>query len=152
MKSCCDRLFRLTALFGLVALAAPGLSLAGDQPLTFSDLMKFRQIEGAVISDNGGWVAYALMPDRGDGETVVRSVSATTEYRIERGSAPQITADGLWAAAFISPTFEESEKAKAKKSKGAGKDDDKPQKGLALVNLLTGEEERIEKVEAFALA
>ena len=56
--------------------------------------------------------------------------------------------------AAIDPTLEETEKAKAKEGQeaGPGKDDDKPQKGLALVNLLTGAEERIEKVEAFGLS
>ena len=46
---------------------------AGDRPLTFEDLMKFRQIQNASISENGAWVAYALVPDRGDGEAVVQS-------------------------------------------------------------------------------
>ena len=153
MKSLCGRLFCLTTL---IVVSATGSLLAGDQELTFSDLMKFRQIEGAVVSDDGEWVAYGLVPDRGDGETVVRSVSAATEFRIERGSDPKITADGRWAVAFISPTLEESEKAKAKKAKmgktGPGKEDDKPKKGLALVNLLTGDEERLEKVKAFVLS
>jgi dipeptidyl aminopeptidase/acylaminoacyl peptidase len=113
--------------------------------------MQFRQIRGAQISADGGWIAYALVPDRGDGEAVVRSSVSSTEYRIERGSSPRISADGRWVAAAISPSLEEREKAQDKKGQGQG-DDDKPQKGLSVVDLRTGSELRIEKVEAFAFS
>jgi hypothetical protein len=119
--------------------------------LTFEELMQFRQIRGAQISADGGWIAYALVPDRGDGEAVVRSSVSSIEYRIERGSSPRISADGRWVAAAISPSLEEREKAQDKKGQGKG-DDDKPQKGLSVVDLRTGSELRIEKVEAFAFS
>ena len=84
--------------FGLVvcAVVCGGAAwvAAGDQPLSFEELMKFRQIRGAVISNAGEWVAYAAEPDRGDGEVVVRSTATAKEYRIERGADPVISADG----------------------------------------------------------
>jgi len=144
-------LFRSLVL--LVLLAATVTVDAGDRPLTFSDLMKLRQIQDATISKDGAWVAYALAPDRGDGEAVIRSTAGDPQYFIERGSGPEISADGLWAAAVIEPTLEEREKARDTKEKIKGKkDDDKPKKGLSLVNLSTGSEERIDKVEAFAFS
>ncbi len=144
---------RNTVFLVLLLMAAAVAVDAGDRPLTFSDLMKLRQIQGSVISKDGAWIAYALAPDRGDGEAVVRSTAGNTEYLIERGSGPEISADGLWVAAVIDPTLEEKEKAQGKKKKnGGGKDDDKPKKGLSLLNLRTGAEERIEMVEAFAFS
>jgi len=127
---------------------------AGDRPLTFEDLMKFRQIQDASISEDGAWIAYALVPDRGDGEVVVQSTTSDTLFRIERGEHPVISADGLWVAAAITPTLEESEKAKAKQGKkGGGEDgDEKPKKGLSLLDLRDGSEQRVEKVEAFAFS
>jgi dipeptidyl aminopeptidase/acylaminoacyl peptidase len=138
----------------IVLLAGvPGLG-AGDRPLTFEDLMKFRQIQDASISEDGEWVAYTLVPDRGDGEAVVQSTIAGTIFQIERGDDPVISADGRWVAAAIAPTLEESEKAKAKRGKnGKGKNDyEKPKNGLSLLDLGDGSEERIEKVEAFAFS
>jgi dipeptidyl aminopeptidase/acylaminoacyl peptidase len=135
----------------LASFLAAGGSDAGDRPLTFEELMQFRQIRGAQISRDGSWIAYGLVPDRGDGEAVVRSTVSSTEYRIERGSTPEISADGLWAVAAISPTLEEREKAQNKKDEKSG-DDDKPKKGLSLVDLRTGSELNIEKVEAFAFS
>jgi len=145
--------FVLVLVFVLVAAPVSAAVGAGDRPLTFTDLMMLRQIQDNVISNDGGWVAYALVPDRGDGEAMVRSTTGDTEYLIERGSGPAISADGLWVAAVIEPTLEEKEKAPPKKGKqSGGKDDDKPKKGLSLLNLKTGAEERIEKVEEFAFA
>lgn len=144
---------RNTLVLALVVVAVAIGADAGDRPLTFSDLMKLRQIHGAVISKDGGWVAYTLVPDRGDGEAVMRSIPGDTEYRVVRGSGPEISADGLWVAATIEPTLEEREKAPDTKGKNkGGKDDDKPKKGLSLLNLKTGAEEPIEKVEAFAFS
>ena len=89
------------AVFAIVA--STFVVEAGDRPLTFEDLMKFRQIRDASISEDGAWVAYALVPDRGDGEAVVRSTSAEGVFRIERATKPLISADGRWVAAAISP-------------------------------------------------
>jgi dipeptidyl aminopeptidase/acylaminoacyl peptidase len=121
---------------------------AGDRALTFEDLMKFRQITTPVISSDGAWIAYTLNPDRGDGEAVVRSTTSETEYRIESGTDPVISADGRWAACAISPTLEEQEKAQEE----SGEDEDKPKKGLSLLDLRSGSEKRIEKVDAFAFS
>ncbi len=137
---------RTFSIFAIAILAVVFVAEAGDKALTFEELMKFRQIQDAVISDDGNWVAYALVPDRGNGEAVIRSTGSETEYRVERGSGPVISSDGQWVAAAITPTLEEREKAKDKKK------DEKPKKGLSLVNLETGEEERIEEVESFAFS
>ena len=153
----CRTLSRQPICFVLVLVLVGGpvsaVVDAGDRPLTFTDLMKLRQIQAAVLSKDGAWVAYGLVPDRGDGETVVRSTAGDTEYLIERGSDPEFSADGRWVAATIEPTLEEREKANDKKSKNEnGNDDDKPKKGLSILDLKTGAEERIENVEASAFS
>ena len=151
-----SRIFQLRHLVAVLAVFAVWATAlhAGDKPLTFEDLMKFRQIQDASISEDGAWVAYALIPDRGDGEAVAQSTTSDTIFRIERGDDPVISADGRWVAAVITPTLEESEKAKAKKGKknGEKKDDDKPKNGLSLLDLRDGSEQRIEEVEAFAFS
>jgi len=142
----------LTAL----ALASPPLH-AGDRPLELVDLMKLRQIRDPSISEQGRWVAYALEPDRGDGEAVARATddeveAATTEYRIERGSQPVLSADGRWFAALVQPPLAERLKAEEKEGKETKEDDDGPKTGLALVSLDDGRRESFERVEAFAFS
>ncbi len=133
----------------VVALAVGPWVAAGEKALTFEELMKFRQIRGEVISDDGSWVAYALVPDRGDGEVVVRSTTTATEYRVERGADPVISAGGRWVVSAITPTLEERDKAQSKKK---AEDDDAPHQGLSVLDVKTGGEERIDGVEAFALS
>jgi len=133
----------------VVALGVGSWVAAGEQVLTFEELMKFRQIHGAVVAADGSWVAYGLVPDRGDGEVVVRSTTTAAEYRVERGAEPVISTDGRWVVSAITPTLEEREKAQSKKK---AKDDDKPHKGLSILDLGSGAEERIEEVEAFSLS
>ncbi|MCP4902725.1 MAG: S9 family peptidase [bacterium] len=134
----------------LTAVLLASVAFAGDKALTFTDLMKFHEIHDASISEEGQWIAYALIPDRGDGEVVIRSTEDDREFRIELGTKPLIASGGAWVVAAIEPTLEEKEKA-AEKSKGKSKDNG-PQKGLALVDLGNGKEIRIEKVESFALS
>jgi len=142
---------RWTLLVAGVLLATVTVVAAGEKPLTFLDLMQFRQIEDAVISTDGGWIAYALVPDRGDGEVVIRSTISETEYRIERGANPEISKNARWVVAAISPTLEEREKNKGDKGK-KNSDDEQPKKGLSMVDLATGEEIRVDEVETFALS
>ena len=132
------------ALFLLSQLLGVTHSLAGSKPLTWVDLMKFRQIEGPVLSKEGAWIAYALKPDRGDGEVVVRSTVGGTVYSIELGSAPAISGDEGWVAAAIQPTLEEQLEAEEE-----GNGENGPKTGLALLDLGNGSEERLDRVESF---
>ena len=82
-------------IFAVLLFTADSRLLAqGNQVLTFQDIMKFKAIQNPVISENGKWVAYATKPDRGDGEVNIHSTDGNTLYTIERGSRPQLTADG----------------------------------------------------------
>jgi len=121
----------------------------GKRPLELVDLMKMRQIESPSISRDGRWVAYALEPDRGDGEAVARSTGGAatqgaSEVRIERGSDPVLSADGRWLGALVQPPLVERLKAEEEKGGGGGKkgkkgdDGDGPKTGLAVVPLREG--------------
>ena len=123
----------MVIMFMPVVFSLPAMIHAGTKPLTFQDLMKFRKIERAVIARDGGWVAYTLRPDRGDGEVVVRALEGETVYRIERGSTPAISGDSRWVAAAILPTQKERDKGGDKK-----KDEDKPKNGMTLLNTNDG--------------
>ncbi len=132
------------ALLLLVQPMGAAASFAGTKPLTWVDLMQFRQIEDPVLSKQGNWIAYSLQPDRGDGKVEVRGTGDGPVYSIELGSAPVISGDERWVAAKIQPTLEEQLEAEDEKN-----GDDGPKTGLALLDLSSGSEERIERVESF---
>lgn len=149
---------------GSASKAVPRSGVPAKKPLELVDLMKMRQIESPSISKDGRWVAYALEPDRGDGEAVARSTGGAatrgaSEVRIERGSDPALSADGGWLGALVQPPLVERLKAEEKQGGGGkkgkkGDDGDGPKTGLAVVPLREGSGARIEadRVEAFAFS
>ena len=51
---------------------------ATKRPLTHQDYDSWRSIQAQQISRDGRFVAYAFMPEDGDGEVVVRNVESGT--------------------------------------------------------------------------
>ena len=82
---------RLTALC-LLALLVSSSVLAQQsgpkRPLTHADYDSWRSIQGQSLSRDGKFVAYALVPQDGDGEIVVRNLTTGVEWRHSRGAAP----------------------------------------------------------------
>ncbi|MFC1791098.1 prolyl oligopeptidase family serine peptidase [Gemmatimonadota bacterium] len=130
-------------LASLTGLGAPPARGQARQVLTFQDLMKVRQIQSPSISADGGWLALAAVPDRGDGEVLVHSTRGDTRYAVPRGSAPVISPDGAWVAIRIEPSFEERETAER---------GEMPRPGLALLNTGTGQMDEWEEVQRFAFS
>jgi len=117
-------------------------ALAQKKALTYRDIMTFRQIRTPVISEDGRWAAYAAVPDRGNGEAVVREVAGDREFRIPRGERPVVSKNGLWAAAVLKPDALERAAAQKKKLRT----------GLALIDLTRGDIREFEKVDRFAFS
>ncbi len=107
--------------------------------LTYQDIMKFREIHDAVISNNGLWAAYAAEPDRGDGEAVVKGIEDEKVYTIKRGSKPVFTQDSSWVGMVIKPGAVELLAEKK----------EKPKPGLALLEISSGSTKKIENVKSF---
>ncbi|HLG04956.1 MAG TPA: hypothetical protein VI383_02315, partial [Gemmatimonadales bacterium] len=97
----------LSALTAVPALAqSPAAGSPGPKrPLTQADWDRWRSITGAVMSRDGRWAAYTLVPLVGDGELVVRATRGETEYRVPRGylGRPNNVPGGLRPAAGANP-------------------------------------------------
>lgn len=61
--------------------------VAAKRPLTHKDYDSWRSIQAPQISRDGKFVAYAYIPQDGDGEIVVRNITSGTEWRAPRGYA-----------------------------------------------------------------
>ncbi len=129
----------------LVLTCATGLAINAKKPLTVEDIMRFRSIEAAVISEDGRWLAYEARPDRGDSTGYVRSLVGSSEFVVERGSSPVITKDSSWVGFMVKPLLADVEKASRKK----GKKKDKPRNALALVRTSDGKTISLEDVKSF---
>src|SRR5688500_2994403 len=60
------------------------------RPLSHQDYDSWRSIQASQISRDGKFVAYAYMPQDGDGEIVVRNFSSGAEWRAARGYRPPV--------------------------------------------------------------
>jgi len=132
-------------LIALVCLVLAGLAPAaapGTKTITLQDLMKFRAVQTPTLSENGTVVAYALQPDRGDGEAVAHVLSSGKTIQVPRGGQPVISKNSRWTAMPVKIAFADSEKT--------GKD--KPKPGMALVDLSKGTTLNVEGVDRFAFS
>ena len=129
----------LALIFIFILSAA---SSYAKRPLSVDDIMKFKSVNGARICDNGKWMAYSTLPDRGDGGAVIRMIDSSLEYAVPRGAAPEFSKDSRWVIATVKP--------KAADVENAGKDD--PKNGLAIVNLGSGKIVNIQNVLNFILS
>ena len=140
----------LRLAFVFLICAAP--AAAQRRPLSFEDLMRFRTIEGAVLSDDGRTAALTAQPDRGDPEGLVYRTDARAAngraaepVRVPRGSNAAVSSDGRWAAFRLNAPLEAAERARrAKREPAPG--------GLVLVDVASGRQTAFEGVKAFAFA
>lgn len=124
-----------------------GPALSGDKPMRVEDIMKFRSIQDATISETGAWVAFTSRPDRGDAEGVVRSTDTPRQWRIERAAKPTIAKTGAWAAFVLEPAALAVDKAGSDKKK-----QEKLKNGAVLINNTNGESLSWERVKSFAFS
>jgi len=87
-------LFTSVCLLGLLS-AFP----QQKKSLEVTDLMKFRQINRPSISEDGKWVLFASVPDRGDPEVQIHDSDGKQHYQIPLSRDPVISRDGRWVAA-----------------------------------------------------
>ncbi len=128
------------SLFFLLLLAVPSAAQQ-RKVLTFTDLMKIRQVADASLSADGRWIALTARPDRGDPEVLVHAARNATRYSVPLGSNAVISQDGAWVAVRLNPTLEATEKAKAGEA---------PRRGMALLATATGAVTQLADVQGFA--
>ena len=84
----------LVLVFLLCAAVAPAWAQPGaaqKKVITHDVYDSWKSIQGTKISADGTWIAYALTPQEGDGELVVRNLKTNAEIRAPRGRDPLIT-------------------------------------------------------------
>ena len=147
-----NRLFRmrlaLIAAFILCLAPLAGLADGAKKPLTYAAYDGWRSIQGTQIARDGSWLVYALVPQDGDSELVVRNLKTDKEFRAARGKDPVLTMDGKFVVFAVAPPKSEMDKAKKEKKKA----EDQPKGGLGIMNLATGEVTTAERVKSFKLA
>jgi dipeptidyl aminopeptidase/acylaminoacyl peptidase len=151
-------------------LVAQQATAPAKRPLTHQDYDSWRSISAQQISRDGKFVAYAYVPQDGDGEIVVRNITTGMDFRAPRGYRPPVpppddpgtniaefqeqqarllrpvfTADSRYVVFGTEPTKAEVTKAKKEKKKP----EDMPKNGLGIMDVWNGQVTKIEKVKSF---
>lgn len=96
---------------------------------TFSDAMQFPKMRHHTVSDDGSWIGFSLVPDRGDPKSVLVSTKDNTKFEFLRTIQPTFSNNSKWVFLQFLPKAIDT----------ANIEKNKPKKGLLLVNLETGQ-------------
>ncbi|MEK7832850.1 MAG: hypothetical protein AAB401_17295, partial [Acidobacteriota bacterium] len=142
---------------------------SAKRALTHADYDGWRAIQGQTLSRDGQFVAYAAVPQDGDGEIIVRNLATGAEWRSPRGwrpttplpndpeagpaafqaqagaVRPRFTADNRFAIFTIEPN--KADVMKARKDKKTP--EQMPKNALGIMDLSSGQVTRIERVKNF---
>src|SRR5206468_255299 len=70
----------------LVAALNASLHLTAEQPpLKLADALAWKRIQTPIISNDGGWFAYKLVPNDGDSEIILTHLQDGKEQRFPIG-------------------------------------------------------------------
>jgi dipeptidyl aminopeptidase/acylaminoacyl peptidase len=133
----------LGAVLG-VLLASP---LLARQSLDHDVYTIWNRIEAQAISRDGHWAFWQMAPEQADGVLVVRATELDPMFTIERGSDAEFSYDSRHAVFLVKPTFEQARQAQLDKAS----DEEKPKADLGILTLDTGQQQRFERVQSFAL-
>jgi dipeptidyl aminopeptidase/acylaminoacyl peptidase len=140
------RLVALIALILPLAFATGTAAPAGPKkPLSYDAYDGWRTIQGTVLSRDGQWLVYALVPQDGDGELVACNLKTDKEFRAARGRQPVVTVDGRFVVFTVSPVKADVDKAKKDKKKP----EEQPKSALGVMDLATGRVTTVERVKSF---
>ncbi len=152
-RSLLTRSTRALVLAGVCSLLPLGVVTAAEagpdtarRAVAYSDYAQWRSIQGAVLSRDGRFAAYALVGQESDGELVVRRLADGQEWRVPRGLQPQFSADSRFLAFAQAPTRAAQDQARKDKKKG----DDAPKPGAGWLDLASGRFETVDRVKRVA--
>lgn len=123
------------------------VSAAAKRPLNHDDFDAWQSVYVNSISRSGLWSIYSVNPQEGDGIMSIRNNKTDKVIALPRGYKPAFSADEKWALALIKPLFADTRKAKIDKKKDA----DLPKDTLAIINLTTGNIEKIPFVTSYKI-
>lgn len=79
--------YRPLSVLCLLLFIGP-FATAAKRPITVADMDQWRSIQNQQLSRDGRWLAYALFPQEGDGEFIVRNLQTGAEFKANAGARP----------------------------------------------------------------
>jgi len=132
--------------FVLTAVSFAPASAQEPRALDHADYAIWNRLQDDILSANGRWLAYRLVPGDGDATLVVQALNNDRSLTLDRGTSPRFTADSRYLVAMVAPMEEAVDAAKEE-----GGDAEAPKDSLAIVDLDDLTVTRIADVTSFDL-
>ncbi|RAJ05106.1 prolyl oligopeptidase family protein [Chitinophaga skermanii] len=129
----------------VLMLAVPFTASAQKKPLDHSVYDAWQSTANRLVSNNGQWVTYTIMPQEGDNQLVVVNTKSNQQITIQRGAGAQFTADNKYLVCNIKPFFADVRQGKIKKKKA----DEMPKDSMAILQLENFELSKVPNVKSF---
>ncbi len=124
--------FTLTPALALVVLAGTALGQSTPKRALDHDAYDvWNRIGARVLSSDGNWLAYTIVPGDGDGRLLVKNLDGGQLMRVARGSSPAITRDSRFVIFTLSPMESVVDSLEMEGKRG----DDLPKDSLGIVDL-----------------
>jgi dipeptidyl aminopeptidase/acylaminoacyl peptidase len=107
----------------------------------------WQRIGERVLSADGKYIAYTVVPQEGDGCLYIRATGDSYAKKIPSGASVDFTADGRYAAFLIRPFFKDTREARIKKKPP----EQMPKDTLGWIELGTDSVVRIPRVKSYKL-
>ncbi len=130
----------------LATLAAPAAGQA-KRALDHADYARWNRIQNDVLSKDGAWIAYQLVPGDGDGLLIVRALDDDRSLEVERAASPRFSADSRFVVALVNPSEADVDAARAEGRRGGTL----PNTSLVVVDLRDLSTARFADVQSFDL-
>lgn len=123
-------------------------SFAQKKPLDHSVYDGWQNIAERIISDNGEFVAFTVVPQEGDGQLYIKRKDGSSVAEIERGYNANITDNSQFLICRIKAPYKDTRDARIKKKRP----EEMPKDSIAIVNLSNGNIRKMAAVKSFKIA
>lgn len=137
---------RITTFIVLLLLSS--FSYAQKKPLDHSVYDGWQNIAERLISDNGNYIAFTVVPQEGDGHLYIKKKDGASVAEIARGYNANMTDNSRFLICRIKPYFKDTRDAKIKKKRP----EEMPKDSLAIVDLNSGKITKVAQVKSFKIA
>ncbi|WP_051417050.1 hypothetical protein [Sediminibacterium salmoneum] len=137
---------KLLPIIGLLVLSIPGF--AQKKPLDHTVYDGWQNIAERIVSDNGAFVAFTVVPQEGDGQLYIKRKDGSAVAAIARGYNANITDNSQFLICRIKAPFKDTRDARIKKKRP----DEMPKDSIAIVNLNNGGIQKMAAVKSFKIA
>lgn len=115
----------------LLSILFPLLLQAQKKPLDHAVYDGWKSAGERIISNDGKYVAYTVIPQEGDGVLFIKALDNSFSKHIPRGYQPAFTNNSKYIVCRIRPYFKDTREARIKKKKP----EDMPKDSLAIIEL-----------------